>query len=110
MKTAANKTKKEIVLDHIKDYATDEQIEMLDKLLSLSMYPNKTDILKLSGYDTNQTYDTAYPIDYYRRIEEIYPNIKDGNFIFDYSRQTFGELVNINNLFTANILKTFKLR
>ena len=86
----------------------DEQLSFLLELFNLSRYATKDDVIKLS-YDKGEigTYDTAYPIDYFRKIEDIYPNIKDGMFIFDYTHATFGELVNVNDKFAKKILNFF---
>lgn len=92
------------------DYMSEEQIDFVLKLTNLGSFPNKVDILKLSGFDTSKTYDTATPIDYLRRIEEIYPNIKDANLIYDYSKNSWGEMTNINDMFASKIIETFKTR
>lgn len=99
--------KKQNLIDNI-DQLTDAQINLINSLCNLGTYPNKKDLLKLSNFDVSKSYDTATPIDYMRRILEIYPNIDKGTFIFDYSKNIYGELVNINDLFTAHVLEVFK--
>ena len=107
MNTKKDATKKEILLDAItNDYLSKDVIELIYDIANISEFPNKRDLLKFAGYDVNKTFDTAYPIDYFRRIEEIYPDVKKGNYIFDYSQNNYGELVNINNLIVERILKT----
>ena len=48
--------------------------------------------------------DTAYPVDYLRNIEKIYPDANNGNYIFDYNKNHFGELININNIIAKRFL------
>lgn len=48
--------------------------------------------------------DTAYPIDYFRKIEEMYPDANNGSYIFDYNKNLFGELININNIVAKRFL------
>ena len=94
--------KKETIIEYL-DYLSDEKINLIYDLLNLPDYANKDDLIKFSGVDVG-TYDTAVPIDYIRRIEEIYPNLLKGNFIYDYSTAKFGELININNWVVNRIL------
>ena len=68
---------------------------------------DKRELLKFFAPDTDgDKVDTAFPVDYLRRIEEIYPDAKSGNYIFDYNTNHFGELININNI-VANSFLTF---
>lgn len=53
--------------------------------------------------DTNKI-DTASPVDYLRNIEKIYPDAINGNYIFDYNKNHFGELININNIIAGRFL------
>ena len=101
--------KREMLLNYFKneDFATNEIVEFLYKLVSSNGWLTKTEMLELSGYDTTQTFDTAYPQPYADRIREIYPNFRNGWYFFDYSKQTFGELVNVYDLFALKIMKLF---
>ena len=116
---------RELLKEYI-DNATDKNVEFLYDLLNMPSYPSKRDMIgfikkhtpkktglqgqemKGDALDIFVNYDTAYPIDYFRRIEEVYPNINKGNFIFDYSDSTFGELVNINDNFFQTIYQFIK--
>lgn len=89
------------------DLITDEAVDILLKLMDGSML-NKTEILKMSGFDTEKNFDTAYPQPYADRIREIYPRFNEGWFFYDYSTQTFGEMRNVYNLFAKKILSVFK--
>jgi len=86
----------------------DNSIDFLHGFLSLpGRGSDKRDLLKFFSpdMDTNKV-DTAFPVDYMRRIEEIYPDANNGEYIFDYNRNGFGELININNI-VANSFLTF---
>ena len=91
------------------DLISDEKVELIYSLLSMSGMPSKTDILKLAGYDVSKTYDTAYPSPYAERIRELYPDFNNGCHIYDYSENHFGQMVNINNLFAKHVLKTLSI-
>ena len=41
--------------------------------LNLSRYASKGDIIDVFCKDEFDVYDSAYPIDYFRQIEDIYP-------------------------------------
>lgn len=91
-------------------YLNEEQLDFLDKLTNLGSHPNKIDRMKLSGYDLSKTFDSSYPEPYMKSIAEMYPGIRQGTFIFDYSdKKIFGELVNVNDLLANKLLETFKL-
>lgn len=101
--------KKEYLKEYI-DILNDDEIEFLYSLFHLSRFDTKKEIINL--FDTDKVIDvkkvdSAYPIDYYRRIEEIYPDAKNGWYIFDYTKETFGSLTNINNLIAKKILCFF---
>ncbi len=66
---------------------------------------DKRELLKFFSPGTDgDKVDTAFPVDYLRRVEEIYPDAKNGNYIFDYNRNVFGELININNIIAKRFL------
>ena len=66
---------------------------------------NNRELLKFFSPDTDgRKVDTAFPVDYLRRIEEIYPDANNGNYIFDYNGNCFGELININNIIAKRFL------
>lgn len=100
-------TTKERVIEAIENM-NEEQLSFLDKILPINKYSTKIDLLKIFApeMDTNMI-DSAYPQTYYDRIKEIYPDMENGIFIFDYNKnELFGNLVNVNNII-ANKLISF---
>lgn len=89
---------------------SDDKANMLYDLVSMNDCISKHELPKLAGCDVeHMNYDTAYPIDYYRALRDHYPDATNGLYIFDYTEdKVFGRMVNINNLFTKHILKTFQ--
>lgn len=100
-------SKKDLLIAHL-DYATDKQLDFVNELLSMAQFPNKEALLKLGGFDVSKTYDSATPIEYYRKIQELYPNFTKGNMIYDYSENSFGKMLNVNDLIVHRILKLRK--
>lgn len=91
-------TKKELLIEEI-HLLSDNQINFLYELINFSNCPSKDELLKFCDKDIDtKKIDSAYPIDYFREIEKIYPNLIKGNFYYDYNNYKFGELVNINDL------------
>ena len=89
--------------------AIDEKsINFLHGFLSLpGRGSDKRELLKFFAPDMDgNKVDTAFPVGYMRRIEEIYPDANNGDYIFDYNKNHFGELININNI-VANSFLTF---
>ena len=86
----------------------DEQVDFLHGLFQVGSFFSKDDLLKLfaPGMDVNKI-DSSFPIDYLRKIENIYPDAKNGNYIYDYDGNYFGELVNINNIIARKVLDFF---
>lgn len=89
-------------------YISDEKVDLIMSLLGAGSWLSKDDILKLSGFDTDKTFDTAYPQPYADRIRQLYPDFNEGCHIYDYSdpEQPHGKMVNIYNLFAKHVLKT----
>jgi len=87
------------------NYCTDKEISFIEDIMTLPEYANKHNLINLGNVSTDFTYDTATPINYVRQIEDIYPDFKNGNYIFDYSKNNFGEMTNINNWIVNRILK-----
>ena len=103
--------KKELVEELVEtlNYQSEEQIQLLIDIANFRQFANKKDLIKFAVKDESKmNYDTAYPQPYADSIREIYPNFVKGNFIFDYTEKTFGELVNINDLVVNRILNTKK--
>lgn len=84
----------------------DNSIDFLHGFLNLpGRGGDKRDLLKFFAPDTdNNKVDTAFPVDYLRRIEKIYPDAINGDYIFDYNRNHFGELINMNNIISNRFL------
>ena len=92
------------------EHISDEMIDFIDKLVSMPSFPNKNDLRVLAGIEDKDWHvDTATPIDYYRRIEELYPNFNKGNMVYDYSEpNTHGVMLNVNDLLAHTIIKLCK--
>ncbi len=86
----------------------DEQVEFLHGLFQVGRLFSKDDLLKLFApeVDVNKI-DSSFPVDYLRRIEDIYPDAKNGNYVYDYNENHLGRLVNINNIIAEKILDFF---
>lgn len=100
----ANEKRKELI--NLINAIDDNSIDFLHGFLSMANRGcDKRELLKFFSPDTdNNKVDTAFPTDYMRKIEEIYPDVKNGNYIFDYNRNHFGELININNIIAERFL------
>ena len=103
MRTKARQ-ERDILMDYVNDMS-DEQVRKVYSVLNLSRYASKRDIIDVLCKDELDNYDTAYPIEYYRQIEDIYPDIKNGMHVFDYTNNKFGELVNVNNIIVDMMFK-----
>jgi hypothetical protein len=107
----AQTTNRELLQQYLADpeLISEEKVDFIYKLLTTGS-PNKITMLELSGYDINQTFDTAYPSPYADKIREIYPDFNNGEYIFDYSNdRIFGEMRNVCNLFAKKVIKTLCL-
>jgi hypothetical protein len=105
--TVKSKTREKLIR-HLQepDLISDEKVDLIYALLSMHT-PSKNDLLRISGFDLNKSFDTATPIDYIRKIEEIYPDYSNGWYINDYSDdRIWGKITNIYNLFAKHIIKT----
>ena len=90
------------------EYATTEQISFVLGILKMPTYPNKHELMSLGSVTETNGIDTATPIDYIRRIEDIHPNVTDGNLVYDYRTKPFGELKNVNDWVVNRILNLQK--
>jgi hypothetical protein len=101
---------REKILQYLADETliSDEKVELIYSLLTQS-WPNKNDLLRLSGYDMLKSHDTAIPAPYAQQIRELYPDFNNGCYIFDYSEMSFGKMVNVNNLFAHHVIKTLSI-
>jgi hypothetical protein len=101
---------KENLLKHIEEM-TPEQIQFLGDLLNFANYPDYQMTIKLSGLteEENRKIDSATPNEYNKAIREIYPDFINGRNVFNYNKNNFGEMLNLNNLIIANIKKVLNL-
>ena len=81
-----------------KDSQEFKKLEALAKLLTKGMV-SKGDLMEIV-YDPEdrRKVDSAYPLELGRAIEENYTNFHDGQYVYDYSRHSWGELRNVNDL------------
>lgn len=86
------------------EYATPEQIFFILGVLNMPIMPNKQDLMNLSLVTEQGKIDTATPQPYIERIKEIHPNVADGNLVFDYRKNSMGELKNINDFVIERLL------
>lgn len=106
MKSTTSKTtesKRDEIQKYI-GYVSDDKIDLLYDIATLGRYPNKSDLMRIAGVENTGKIDTAFPVDYYNRIHEIFPNISQGNLVYDY-REGHGQLVNVNDLIVSRIVK-----
>jgi hypothetical protein len=102
---------KENLLKHI-EAMKPEQIEFLGNLLNFAQYPDYQLNIKLSGLteEENRKIDSATPHEYNKAITEIYPDFINGRNVFNYNKNNFGEMLNLNNLIIQNIKTVLKLK
>jgi len=102
--------KKEHLIQHIEEM-TEEQIQFLGDLLNFANYPDYNLNIKLAGIteEENRKIDSATPHEYNKAIAEIYPDFINGRNVFNYNKNNFGEMLNLNNLIIENIKKVLKL-
>lgn len=103
-------TKKHLI-QHIEEM-TPEQIQFLGDLLNFANYADYQMNIKLSGLteEENRKIDSATPHEYNKAIAEIYPDFINGRNVFNYNKNHFGEMLNLNNLIIANIKKVLTLK
>lgn len=101
------RTKQEFV--ELLEYLTPEQIDFLYRLINTmsSGMISKGDIMKLNGMSESHKIDTAMPCDYVKRIQEVLPGFKTFRHVFDYRKQTFGEITNVNDELVDKIISLF---
>lgn len=99
--------KRKMILSYV-SRMDDEKIDFLHGLFQVGRLFSKDDLLKLFApeVDVNKI-DSSFPVDYLRRIEDIYPDAKNGNYVYDYNKSYFGGLVNINNIIAEKVLNFF---
>lgn len=98
------------------EYFSDTQKEIIFDIVGMvHKWPNKTELVEIANKGLKEgekikmrNFDTSYPSPYMDRIAEIFPNIRKGEFIFDYSEKSFGELKNVNDLFMLSMLRRLR--
>jgi len=90
-------------------YMTEEQIKLICEIINIFAkgYVTKWEILKLSTEDTTGI-DSAIPLDYVRRIEEILPQFKTMYHVYDYQVNNYGEMSNVCERLIEKLQSTFK--
>jgi hypothetical protein len=91
------KSYKEHLLQTV-EYLDEDQLKFIDQLittLSNNMI-GKSELSKLAfSEDENSKIDTAIPLDYQRRIEEIHPNFESMFHVYSYYDSLFGKMTNV---------------
>ena len=79
---------------HIK-HMTDEQQEVLVKFLDTvrSDVMSKGDLMQL--LDNREKIDSAMPIDYVRKVQELVPSFETWAHGYSYINNSFGQVINI---------------
>ena len=95
------KTNKEKLMENI-EYLSEDQAGLINNMLNLSRFNSSREIIKAFSIEIG-TFDSAYPQPYADRIREIWPGFNAGNYIFDYSENSWGELKNINDMIVKQI-------
>tara|TARA_S200002703_G_scaffold3631_3_gene5180 strand:+ start:963 stop:1268 length:306 start_codon:yes stop_codon:yes gene_type:complete len=77
-------------------WLNDSQKEAVIKLLNVltSKYTSKGDLMELCNFPSGKV-DSALPIDYVRRIQEINPEFKTHTHAMSYEGESYGHLVNV---------------
>ena len=87
---------------------SNEQLEFLLELLNINRYISKDEIVRIFSDGEIKTFDSAVDINVYRRIEEVYPSIKEANVFQDYTDGgAFGRFRNLNDVVANKVLKFF---
>ena len=101
------KTKKEFIISIIENM-NEEEINFMDNLFSEEVYYDTRKILELFAPEIDRKkVDTAYPCDYAGRLADVYPDFRNGLNVYNYNSNTFGEMLNVNNLIAKKIRMFF---
>lgn len=105
---------KKRILEYI-EMMSDNQLNAIEEVVNIMNkggFINKTDMVRFINSNDKENliinYDTAYDIRSIRLIEESYPNINSARLITDYTKNGFGELVNLNDRFLSTLFKLLK--
>jgi hypothetical protein len=101
------KTKTELLNSYLNQYP--ELTELFLSIIQVKTGHYTFDSLcEIAGFNKDQRnkIDSAYPVDYARSIEQIYPDFNNGLNCFNYNdNKTFGDMFNMNNAIVKNIFK-----
>ena len=90
------------------DELNEEQTKFVYFLFSLNHRGlSKEDVIKMFADGDIGTVDYAYPIGQFEKIRDIYPDIDEGMFIFDYTEGKERGLMNLNNVIAKKIINFF---
>jgi len=107
MKTTIDE-KREFLISIIENM-DEEEIDFLDNLFNLENIISTRELLNIFAPELDQNkIDTAYPVEYAKRIREIYPDFDNGYIIYDYNKNMFGEMKNIYNLIANKMFSFFR--
>lgn len=102
------RNEKEKFITTMMELMNEEQIDLLYKLFGLRSFASKSDLIEIFYPEKDRRkIDTAYPVDYFRQVENIYPDLKNGVHVFDYNDAPYGSLLNLNNGIAGKILELF---
>lgn len=100
-------SKKEWLHTYINEL-NEEQTEFVYFLFSLNHRGlSKEDVIKMFADGDIDTFDYAYPIGQLEKIRDIYPDIDEGMYIFDYTKGKERGLMNLNNIIAKKIINFF---
>ena len=108
MTTADKRTSIIEFLTEPNDIIRDEQVDFIYLLLQYNIN-DKRELMKIVGYTEEQQgkIDTAIPIDYARKVEELLPCFNGHNHVYDYTKKSFGEMFNVIEAFGEKVISIF---
>lgn len=103
------KTEVEKLIDNT-EYMSEKQAKLMNNVIRAftNRFYTIGDILKIATGGTDGSIDTAIPLNYQRRIEDIHPNFKSHFHVYDYRTNKYGEMMNVAEEFVSKIHNTFK--
>jgi len=102
--------KQKYIKDYL-DYLNEDQISFLFDYMKLTgHWINKNDLRNLAGISDEKyaKIDTAYPIGYVDKVKEIFGRSDIQNLVYDYNENSFGQLVNLNDIVVKRIINSLK--
>jgi len=104
---ATTEQHKDLLIRIITEQLTDKQVDKLYQFLNAMSkdFYSKSDLIEIA--DIKGSFDTATPIDYVRRVQEILPSFKTHYMIYDYRTANFGEFCNVAEKSIENLHEIF---